>query len=77
MGDNRIGMVRIICVVIPGRDYRPKAKDDSPQSITTGGGYGFRARLCFAEPAIGPAKGRRNDNSEVGEHMIGFSESLR
>jgi hypothetical protein len=43
--------------------------------------YGFRAHLRFAEPAIGPAKGRtrwapRNDNSEVGEHMIGFSESL-
>jgi hypothetical protein len=64
-----------------GRD-RPKAEDQSAESITTGGGYApayprtrGRARLRFAEPAIGRAKGEtrwapRNDNLEVGEHSI-------
>jgi hypothetical protein len=63
---------------------RPSAEgrgSKSPESITPRRGYGFRARLRFAVPAIGPARGRArwapwNDNLEVREHMIVFSESL-
>ena len=65
-----ISKFEIICVVIPGRDHRPKADDREPgiqESLSPV--TGFRVRLRFASAP-------RNDEVDVRCDMIDFMESL-